>query len=120
VEAATVGLEKRPTDPPRLREEARYHLAARRELGPDLDEHLVDSFMEQVRVAIADEVARQVRQREIDSEKLWDKRKEVLGITLGTGIPLMLVAGVAGGLLGVVVVCVMLVLVNIALIGVRR
>ena len=115
-----MGLEQRPADTSQLREEARYHLAARRELGPDLDEHLVESFMQKVRVAIADEVARQVRQREIDSEKLWDKRKELVAITLGTGIPLMIVAGVAGGLLGIVVVCVTLVLVNLSLFGLHK
>lgn len=113
-------LERRPTDSSRLREEARHHLAARRELGSDLDEQLAASFVEQLRPAIADEVARQVRQREMDTERLWAKRQELVAVTLGTGIPLMIVAAIAGGLAGVVVVCVTLVLVNLSLSVVKR
>ncbi len=115
-----MGLEQRQTDPLQLAAEARSHLAARRELGADLDEHLVASFVEQVRTAIADEVARQVRQREIDSEKLWDKRKEMLGITLGIGVPLLIIAAIAAQLAGLVVVCVTLVLVNLSLAAMRK
>jgi len=115
-----VGSEQRPGEVARLRDEARSYLAARQELGPALDEHLVESFTEQVRAAIAQEVARQVRQREIDTEKIWDKRKELLGITLGTGIPLMIIGGMAAGALGIALVCILLVLVNLSLIAIRK
>ena len=109
--------EQRSLDTPRLREEVQHHLVARQELGEGLEDELVASFMRQIQGAIAEEVARQVRIREIETEKLWDKRKEVLAITLGCGIPLLLFAAIFAQLMGVVVVCAMLVLVNMGIIS---
>ncbi len=104
----------------RLEDEVRYHLAARQELGPEMDEELVQSFARQVRDVIAEEVARQTKSGSVDDWKLRNWRRENVAMVLGIGIPLMLIAGLTAHLAGIIAVCVMLAAVSTSLSGGRR
>jgi hypothetical protein len=84
-------------------------LAARKELGPEYEPELVDSFLEQVekrldgRRSAAPKGGREVHPAV--------STPVVLG-SLGLAIPLLGVAGGTAGIAGVLVVCLALVLVN--------
>jgi len=109
-----MSLPQRPSGSQEIREEVRNTLAARQELGPELDDALVDSFAERIRGIIAEEVARQVGTRSGSSKQLLDWKKEMYAITLGCGIPLVAIAAFVGGGWGVVAVTLILAVVAIA------
>jgi hypothetical protein len=96
----------------RDREELQAVVAARRELGPEYEPELVDSFL--------DRVERQVAR----ASKGVGRRREHRTVTplilgsLGLAIPLMGVAGKAAGLAGIALVCAAIVIVNVA--AIRR
>ena len=110
----TVTLPQRPSGSPEIRDELRHTLAARQELGPALDDELIDSFARRIQGVIAEEVARQVGGRSQASQQLLDWKKEMYAITLGCGIPIVAIAAWVGSLTGVVVVCVILAVISIA------
>jgi hypothetical protein len=89
------------------REELSSALAARRELGPDYEDALVEAFV--------DKVERRLEER----MKTAPRRHEPSGLavplgSLGLAIPLLGVAGGTAGLAGVIAVCIAIVLVNLA------
>jgi hypothetical protein len=92
------------------REELQAHVAARRELGPEYEPELIDSFLERIE--------RRVDQRGHGKAARRDARPHttitplVLG-SLGLAIPLMAIAGSAAGPFGVAMVCIAIVLVNL-------
>jgi hypothetical protein len=85
-------------------------LAARKELGPEYEPELVDSFLEQVEKRL-DGRGSAVPARRHRERHPAVSIPVVLG-SLGLAIPLLGVAGGTAGLAGVLVVCVALVLVN--------
>jgi hypothetical protein len=90
-------------------EELRAVVAARRELGPEYEPELVDSFLERVE--------RRLDQRHRGKAARRDSQPHmitpiVLG-SLGLSIPLMAIAGSAAGPFGVAMVCIAIVLVNL-------
>jgi hypothetical protein len=83
------------------RDEARAALEARRELGPDYEDELVERFAQQV----------EARLRERAPAKTNESPAVVI-VSLLVAIPLIAIAGSTVGLAGVIVVCAALVLVN--------
>jgi hypothetical protein len=89
------------------REEASAALAARRELGPDYEDAVVDAFV--------DKVERRLEERMKHPARRDDPPH--LAVPLGSlalAIPLLGVAGGTAGLAGVIVVSIAIVLVNFA------
>jgi hypothetical protein len=91
------------------REELQAHVAARRELGPEYEPEIVDSFLERVE--------RRVEQRGHGKAARRDRPHTtitplVLG-SLALSIPLIAVAGAQAGAFGVALVCIAIVLVNL-------
>jgi hypothetical protein len=84
------------------REEARAALEARRELGPEYEDHVVDALVDKIEQRLAE---RRPARRQGAVTPL------VLG-SLGVSIPLIAIAGGTAGLAGVIAVCVAIVLVN--------
>jgi hypothetical protein len=92
-----------------LRHEAEATLAARREVGRELEPQLVERFADRVEEEIerrAHELAAKQRPEHHSITPL------VLG-SLGIAIPLMGIAGGTAGLSGVIAVCIAIVLVNL-------
>ena len=87
------------------REEVDAAIAARRELGDDLEPAVVDAFVERIEQRIAT--------RRNESERALEKRrnhqKEMILGGMGISVPLMLIAAVFTGLAGVIAVCLALV-----------
>jgi GTPase Era involved in 16S rRNA processing len=92
-----------------LEREVHAALAARKELGPEMEPAVVDAFVERIE--------RRLAERGTDAEQaLWRKRehqKEMVLGAMGISIPLLAIAAVFTGLAGVIVVCVALVAVAV-------
>ena len=93
------------------RDEARAALAARRELGPEYEDELVEAF--------AEKVERRLAKRD-RAELAHDEDRRGISfvaalVSLGCGIPITAIALSGGGIPALVVVWTAIVLVNIAL-----
>jgi hypothetical protein len=91
------------------REELQAHVAARRELGPEYEPELVDSFLERIEKQVGERHGKAARR---DSRPHTTITPLVLG-SLALSIPLIAVAGAQAGPFGVAMVCIALVLVNL-------
>jgi len=92
------------------REELQAHVAARRELGPDYEPALMDSFLERIEKRVDERHRGKAARRETRPHTTITPL--VLG-SLALSIPLIAVAGVQAGAFGVALVCVAIVLVNL-------
>jgi hypothetical protein len=98
------------------REELQAHVAARRELGPEYEPELVDSFLERVEGKIDQRQRGKAARREPEHHTITPL---VLG-SLALSIPLIAVAGAQAGPFGVAMVCIAIVLVNLFVVLFRR
>jgi hypothetical protein len=92
------------------REEVEAAVAARRELGEELEPAVVDAFVERIEARLAsrrDETERAIQRRR-------NHQKEMILGGMGISVPLLLIAAVFTGLAGVIAVCVALVVLGIA------
>jgi len=84
------------------RDEARAALEARRELGPDYEDELVERFAERLEARIRERAPARTNQQST----------AIAIVSLLAAIPLIAIAGGTVGLAGVIAVCTALVLVN--------
>jgi hypothetical protein len=80
-------------DDEQIRQELEAAVAARRELGPGHDEHLVEGFLDRIEQEIERRVDERVRRR---------SQRPIGPEHLGISIPIVVVAGIFGGVTGVV------------------
>ena len=89
-------------------EELRAAIEARRELGEELEPHLIDSFVERIERRVDERLRERLpRQRNSDHDVA------VTIVSLLVAIPLIAIAGGIAGLPAIVAVCAALVLVNV-------
>jgi hypothetical protein len=91
-------------------EEFRAALAARRELGDELEPHVIDSFVERIERRIDQRVQERLPVRQ---ERPSDHALALAIVSLCVSIPLIAIAGGTAGLSGVIAVCTAIVLVNL-------
>ena len=99
------------------REELEAHVAARRELGPEYEPELMDSFLERIEQRVDER--RHGKPARRDAQAHTTITPLVLG-SLALSIPLIGVAGAQAGPFGVAMVCVAIVLVNLFVVLFRR
>jgi hypothetical protein len=92
------------TDDVVLRDELRSAIEARRELGEEMDDAVIDAFVARIERRLAD--------RSDESERALQRRREhqkemVLG-SMGIAVPMLAFAAIFTGLPGVIAVCVAL------------
>ena len=87
------------------REEVDAAVAARRELGEELEPAVVDAFVERIEARLA----RARDQSERALERRRNHQKEMILGGMGISVPLLLIAAVFTGLAGVIAVCLALV-----------
>ena len=90
----------------KLKDEARVHLGTLRDLGPEYEDEVVDSFVEKVQRSldsgrIEREEADRTRSRGTDTEVNFGA---LISVALCVGLPLTAVAGGIAGASGIVVV----------------
>jgi hypothetical protein len=79
------------------RQELEATVAARRELGPEHDEHLIDGFLER----IESEIDRRVAQRVGHASRGQVAKGNFSPQELGVFVPIFIVAGIFGGPAGI-------------------
>ena len=84
------------------REEIEAAIAARKELGAELEPAVIDSFVERIEKSIV----KRDDQREKALKRRRDHQKEMVLGAMALSIPLMLIAAIFTGLAGVIAVCV--------------
>ncbi len=91
------------------RQDLEATVAARRELGPEHEEHLIAGFLERLerRVGKPTEDERALKRRR-------DHQKEMTLGAMGISIPLLAIAGGIAGLWGILAVCAALAVVAVA------
>jgi hypothetical protein len=85
------------------RDEARAALEARRELGPDYEDELVERFAERIERRLGDR---------LPATRPADQSTAIVIVSLIAAIPLLGIAAGTVGLSGVIAVCAALVLLN--------
>ncbi|HEX7310010.1 MAG TPA: hypothetical protein VF232_02430 [Gaiellaceae bacterium] len=95
-----------------LRHEAEATLAARQEVGKELEPQLVDQFADRVEQEIERRAQELARQRRPSTAHNAPMIPLALG-SLGIAIPLIAIAGGTAGTAGVIAVCIAIVLVNL-------
>ena len=90
-------------------EELRAVVAARRELGPEYEPELMDSFLERIEKRVDERRHGKAARRDKEHHAITPL---VLG-SLALSIPLIAVAGAQAGPFGVAMVCIAIVLVNL-------
>jgi hypothetical protein len=91
------------------RDELRATIAARRELGEDLEPALIDAFVERIEQRLAE---RGVQSEQALRRKREHQKEMVFG-AMGISVPLFALAAIFAGLAGVIVVCSALVLIAV-------
>jgi hypothetical protein len=87
------------------KEEIKAAVAARRELGEEMEPAVIDAFVERIEARLVDSEKALKRQR--------DHQKEMILGSMAISIPLFAIAAVFTGLPGVVAVCVALAVIAI-------
>jgi hypothetical protein len=91
------------------REEVRAALAARNELGEEMEPAVVDAFVARIEQRLTERAAAEERAL----KRKRDHQKEMVLGTMGISIPLLAIAAIFTGIAGVVVVCVALAVIAI-------
>jgi phage shock protein PspC (stress-responsive transcriptional regulator) len=90
-----------------IREEVQAHLAARRDLGPEFEDVVVDSLVEKVEKSLGDRIDAKIAQARLSGGRSPAQRVNPMGlmaIVPCLGIPLTAVVGGVGGLAGIITV----------------
>ena len=83
------------------RDELEAAIAARKELGAELEPAVVDSFVERIERSLV----QRDEQREKALKRKREHQKEMVLGAMGISVPLMLIAAIFTGLAGVIAVC---------------
>jgi hypothetical protein len=92
------------------REEVRSVMAARSELGEEMEPAVVDAFVARIEAKLADRKTESERAPKLQR----DHQKEMVLGSMALSIPLLAIAAVFTGLAGVIVVCVALAVIAVA------
>jgi hypothetical protein len=93
-----------------VRKDLEATAAARRELGREHEDDLIEGFLERLDKRLADRVGN--RERELKRRR--DHQKEMILGAMGISVPLFAIAAIFTGLAGVIVVCAALAVIAIA------
>jgi hypothetical protein len=92
------------------KDEIRSLVAARNELGDDMEPALIEAFVTRIEARLADRSAA----NELALQRRQDHQKEMVLGSMGIAVPLLAIAAIFTGLPGVVAVCVALAAIAIA------
>jgi Flp pilus assembly protein TadB len=93
--------------------ELRAALQARGELGPDMEDHVIDAFLQRIEQRVQAQVDASVAAMKKDRKKSKTNPTELVATSFGIAVPLMVIAGIFGGSMGIAAVAVMVVVINV-------
>jgi hypothetical protein len=91
---------------PVRRDELESAIAARRELGPEYEDEILDAFLTKIERRLAQEGA-SYEQSEKALKRRRDHQREMILGAMGISVPLFVVAAIFTGLAGIIVVAAM-------------
>jgi hypothetical protein len=94
------------------RAELRAALQARQELGPDMEDQVIDAFLRRIEQRVDAQIAARIPAQPAHKSINFNPT-EVVGASFGIAVPLVLFAGIFAHTAGVVAVAVMVVIVNL-------
>jgi len=97
------------TDDVVVREELRSAIAARSELGEEMEPAVIDAFVSRIERRLADGAG----ERERALKRKRDHQKEMVLGSMGISIPLLAIAAIFTGIQGVIAICIALVVIAI-------
>jgi alkyl hydroperoxide reductase subunit AhpF len=101
---------------PETAKDLRAAVQARHELGPEMEDHVLEAFLARIETRVQAQVARQVKEIAKPGKKNSDyKPVAIIPATFGILVPLIAVAGIFGGSTAVLAVVAMVGLVNLVL-----
>jgi|SRR5215510_10813845 len=83
------------------RDELEAAIETRRELGPDMEPAVIDSFVERIERRIGE----RTEESERSLKRRRDHQKEMVLGAMGISVPLLAIAAIFTGIAGVIVVC---------------
>ena len=109
--ASTAGGPHNPvmSDDAVLKQELRSAIAARKELGDEMELAVIDAFVERIERRLADGAV----ERERALKRRRDHQKEMVLGSMAISIPLLAIAAIFTGIQGVIAVCVALVVIAV-------
>lgn len=109
--------EPKPLSRTELRTDLEAALAARQELGPEIEDDLIGAFLDrlqrQIDVRVQQQVAQQIKQSAARRDGSVKRSEGILAISLALAIPLVVLAGIWGGTTAIVAVIAAVVLLNV-------
>jgi len=97
------------TDDVVVREELRSAIAARSELGDEMEPAVIDAFVARIEQRLADGAG----ERERALKRKRDHQREMVLGSMGISVPLLAIAAIFTGIEGVIAVCVALAVIAI-------
>jgi hypothetical protein len=94
-------------------EELHAALAARKELGDEMEPAVIDAFVERIEGRLAGRLADEADRSERALQRKREHQKEMILGSMAISIPLLAIAAVFTGVQGVIVVCVALAVIAI-------
>ena len=95
------------------RDEVESALAARRELGPEYEDEILDAFLAKVEERL-EQRGSTYEQAEKALKRRRDHQREMILGSMGIAVPLFVVAAIFTGLAGIIVVCATLAVIALA------
>jgi hypothetical protein len=83
------------------KDEVQAAIEARQELGPDLEPHVIDAFVERIERRLGD----RTKESEQSLKRRREHQKEMTLGAMGISVPLFIAAAIFAGLAGVIAVC---------------
>lgn len=109
-------METGPTEPladSETRSELKAAVRARRELDPEMEDHVLEAFLARIDQRVQAQVARQVAAAKPARKQAKYNPTEIVGITFGVAIPLMVIAAIFAQTAGIVAVAALVLAVNV-------
>jgi hypothetical protein len=86
---------------------------ARRELGPEMEDQVIEAFLARIDMRVQAQVSQQLSEAKPVKARSKYNPTEIVGTSFGVAIPLMIIAGYFGTKLGVAAVVLLVFLVNV-------
>jgi hypothetical protein len=94
-------------------DELKASLAATHELGPDMQEHVLESFLTRLETRIDQRVDSRVGRGRTKAPSRREDPTGFAAATMGTAIPLVVLAGIFGGSMAIIAVVALVLIINL-------
>ena len=102
-----------PASSSETRKDLQAAVEARRELGPEMEDQVLEAFLARIEGRVQAQIAEQRATAKPIRKRGKYNPTEIVGTTFGVAVPLMIIAAIFAGAVGVVAVVALVVVVNL-------